>query len=93
MKITSFKVGQVLPSLSTTATVAQPRPMAFSHPSADHASALLTRLFRDFKGTIVLRLWNGTTLRLGKACLEESQAGYTLIFHARAVEEDRKSVV
>ena len=85
MKITSFKVGQVLPSLSTTATVAQPRPMAFSHPSADHASALLTRLFRDFKGTIVLRLWNGTTLRLGKACLEESQAGYTLIFHSPGV--------
>ena len=85
MKITSVEAGQLLPRLSTIATVTQPRPVVFSHPSADHASALLTRLFRDFKGTIMLRLWNGTTLRLGKACLDESQAGFTLIFHSPGV--------
>ena len=85
MKITSFKVGQLVPSPSATATLALPRPMAFSRRSADEASALLTRLFRDFHGSIVLRLWNGTTLRLGKACLEESQATFSLIFHSPGV--------
>ena len=85
MKTTSFKDGQLLPSLSATAKLARPRPSAFSHRSADQASALLTRLFRDFHGTIVLRLWNGATLRLGKASLEESHAGFTLIFHSPGV--------
>ena len=85
MKITSFKGGQVLPNLSTTATAALHRPMALPHHSADEASALLTRLFQDFNGSIVLRLWNGVTLRLGKTCLKESQAGFTLIFHSPGV--------
>ena len=43
---------------------------------------LLTRLFRNFHGLIVLRLWNGATLRLGNASLADSQAAFTLILHS-----------
>jgi cyclopropane-fatty-acyl-phospholipid synthase len=82
MKTTPFTAGQLAPSLSATTTVARPRPLAFPHRSADEASVLLTRLFRNFQGRIVLRLWNGTTLRLGHASLEDSQAAFTLIFNS-----------
>jgi cyclopropane-fatty-acyl-phospholipid synthase len=82
MKITSFKAGQLLPGLSATTTVARPGPLAFHHRSADQAAVLLTRLFRNFQGRIVLRLWNGTTLRLGHASLQDSQAAFTLIFNS-----------
>ena len=34
---------------------------------ADQASDLLKQVFRSFDGSVALRLWNGTTLRLGKA--------------------------
>ncbi len=85
MKTASFKVGQLVPNQNANAAVALPRAMAFSHRSADEASTLLTRLFRDFNGSIVLRLWNGVTLRLGKTCLKETQAEFTLIFHSPGV--------
>ena len=38
---------------------------AVAHTGADEASDLLKRLFRGFDGSLALRLWNGTTLRLG----------------------------
>ena len=85
MKINSFEVGHLAPNQSVTATVALPRPLVASHRSADEASVLLTRLFRNFNGSIALRLWNGATLRLGKASLQESHAGFTLIFHSPGV--------
>ena len=82
MKTTSFKTGQLAPSLSATASAARPRSLAFSDRSATEAAVLLTRLFRNFHGLIVLRLWNGATLRLGNASLADSQAAFTLIFHS-----------
>jgi cyclopropane-fatty-acyl-phospholipid synthase len=85
MKITPFEGGQVLPSQSTSTIGVRTTPMVFSLRSADEASALLRRLFRDFDGSIVLRLWNGVTLSLGKTCLKESQARFTLIFHSPGV--------
>jgi cyclopropane-fatty-acyl-phospholipid synthase len=36
-------------------------------PPTDQVAALLTRLFCRFDGNLALRLWNGTTLRLGNA--------------------------
>ena len=56
-------------------------PFAFSEQSADESALLLTRLFRNFQGSILLRLWNGSTLRLGKACQTSSRDAFTLIFH------------
>ena len=40
---------------------------ALSPRIADHAEDLLVRLFRGLDGTVLLRLWNGTLLTLGKA--------------------------
>jgi cyclopropane-fatty-acyl-phospholipid synthase len=54
---------------------------SFSKQSAQDAAILLGRLFRNFRGSIVLRLWDGSTLRLGKAGQEDSLHTFTLIFH------------
>ncbi len=56
-------------------------PFVFSKQNADEAALLLARLFRNFHGSILLRLWNGSTLRFGKACQAGSQDAFTLIFH------------
>ena len=54
---------------------------AVAHTGADEASDLLKRLFRGFDGSLALRLWNGTTLRLGKAGPHESDPPFTLVCH------------
>ena len=48
---------------------------------ADQASDLLQQLFRSFDGSIALRLWNGTTLRLGKAEPHAPDPPFTLVCH------------
>lgn len=50
--------------------------------SGDELSDLLKRLFRSFNGSLALRLWNGTTLRLGK---EKSEPQFTLVCHNPSV--------
>ena len=54
-------------------------PWAVPHRGADEVSDLLKRLFRGFDGSLALRLWNGTTLRLGKAGPDESEPPFTLV--------------
>jgi cyclopropane-fatty-acyl-phospholipid synthase len=51
---------------------------AAAHRGADQASDLLKQLFRSFDGSLALRLWNGTTLRLGKAAFDPP---FTLVCH------------
>ena len=48
-------------------------------PHADVVSDLLKRVFRSFDGSLALRLWNGTTLRLGNAGLNASAPPFTLV--------------
>ena len=38
-----------------------------AHQGTKHASGLLRRLFRDFDGSIAMRLWDRTMLCLGNA--------------------------
>ncbi len=45
-----------------------------STPPTDRVAAVLTRLFRHVDGTVGLRLWNGTTLRLGNHTKAPSSA-------------------
>jgi len=54
-------------------------PSGVPHRGADEASDLLKRLFRSFDGSLALRLWNGITLRLGKAGADESEPRFTLV--------------
>ena len=51
----------------------------------DDASDLLKRLFRSFNGSFALRLWNGTTLRLGKAGPDQPDPPFTLVFRNPSV--------
>ena len=48
-------------------------------PAVRQASRLLKQLFRSFDGSLTLRLWNGTVLRLGKVDPGESQPPFTLV--------------
>ncbi len=54
-------------------------PWGVPHQGTDQASDLLKRLFRGFDGSLALRLWNGTTLRLGKADPDGSEPPFTLV--------------
>ena len=49
------------------------------HRGTGEASDLLKRLFRSFDGSLALRLWNGTTLRLGRSGADESEPRFTLV--------------
>ena len=49
------------------------------HHGVKEASDLLTRLFRSFDGCLALRLWNGTTLRLGNARHDNPRPPFTLV--------------
>ena len=45
-------------------------PWAPPNRVADEAAALLKRLFLGFRGSLAMRLWNGTTLQLGRSTLD-----------------------
>ena len=52
-----------------------------AHRGAAEASGLLKRMFGGFDGSLALRLWDGTTLRLGKADPHASDPRFTLVCH------------
>jgi len=49
------------------------------------ASKLLKHLFGAFNGSLALRLWDGTVLRLGKTHADGSEPRFTLVFHDPSV--------
>ena len=51
----------------------------------DDASALLKRLFRSFDGSLAMRLWNGSTLRLGADAAHETEPPFTLVCRSPSV--------
>ena len=59
-------------------SLSEPRG-ATVHRGVDPTSNLLTQLFRGFDGSFALRLWNGTTLRLGNADLHAAAPPFTLV--------------
>ena len=65
----------------TGGSMSRHEPGAAAHRRADEASDLLKRLFRSFDGSLALRLWNGTTLRLGNAAPHASDPSFTLVCH------------
>jgi len=67
-------------SLATDAAAPRGTPAA-AHRGADQASRLLKRLFGSFDGSLAMRLWDGTTLRLGKAAAYGSEPRFTLVCH------------
>jgi cyclopropane-fatty-acyl-phospholipid synthase len=55
-------------------------PSVGAYRGADIASELLTRLFRNFQGTLALRLWNGAALSVGKIGPAARDPQYALVF-------------
>jgi cyclopropane-fatty-acyl-phospholipid synthase len=60
-------------------------PMPELHRGVQEASDLLKRLFRGFDGSLALRLWDGTTLRLGKAAHDDARPQFTLVCRSPSV--------
>lgn len=54
---------------------------AMVHRGLDQIPNLLTRLFRSFDGSLALRLWDGTTLTLGKGAAQAGEPPFTLVCH------------
>lgn len=53
-------------------------------PAIQDISILLSRLFQNVDGCIALRLWNGSTLRLGRLRQQSRPADFTLVCHSPA---------
>ena len=49
------------------------------HSGVQDASDLLKRLFRGFDGNLALRLWDGTTLRMGNPTHDDTLPEFTLV--------------
>ena len=61
--------------------MSEPMRVPWSSPrrGADAVSDLLKRVFCSFDESLALRLWNGTTLRLGKAGPDVTEPRFTLV--------------
>lgn len=59
--------------------------MPGSFRGTKEASDLLERLFRSFDGSLALRLWNGTTLRLGRSRAAMPEPPFTLVCRSPSV--------
>lgn len=59
--------------------------VAVPEAGARHASDLLQCLFRSFNGTLALRLWDGTALRLGRTAGGDATPGFTLMCRSQSV--------
>ena len=60
-------------------------PLAAPLQGTEQTSELLKRLFRGFDGSLALRLWNGTTLRLGRPGSDLPAPPFTLVCRSPAV--------
>ena len=60
-------------------------PLPLPLPGVNETSDLLKRLFRSFKGSFAVRLWNGATLRLGNLSPDERDLPFTLVCRNQSV--------
>ena len=67
------------------ATVPLIPPISVLDHGVQEASELLKRLFRRFDGRLALRLWEGTTLVLGNAEIDDAQPKFTLVCRSPSV--------
>ena len=72
-------------SRSATRAAAVRAPVSTADREADDVSDLLKRVFRGFDGNLAMRLWNGTTLRLGATGAGSSEPSFTLVCRSPSV--------
>ena len=70
-----FPIGELV---STPDAAAADRRLG-SLDGAHHAARLLHQLFSRFQGSLALRLWNGSVLKLGNAAAHASHPPFTLV--------------
>ena len=80
MKTSAIEAGELVSTRSSACAALSRAAAPVSHRGVDEASDLLKRLFRNFDEILALRLWDGTTLRLGKSGPEQPALRFTLVF-------------
>ena len=78
---TESALGSGSPATGQVSSANPPSALARYRGSAQ-ASDLLTRLFRRYPGSVNLRLWNGTTLRVGANAAGGADSPFTLVFRS-----------
>ncbi len=67
-------------SPTSTRAPAGAEPQSASYRGSEKAALLLQRLFRRYPGVLVLRLWDGTSIRAGTQDAGGPDSAFTLVF-------------
>jgi cyclopropane-fatty-acyl-phospholipid synthase len=73
------------PPATGSASAGTPQSVAARYRGSEQASDLLKRLFRRYPGSLNLKLWNGTLLRVGTTAAGGADSPFTLVFRSPEV--------
>jgi cyclopropane-fatty-acyl-phospholipid synthase len=73
-------LGKGSPARGQASTAPSPESALARFRGGEQARELLTRLFRRYPGSLDLRLWNGTTFRVGANAAGGPDSPFTLVF-------------
>jgi cyclopropane-fatty-acyl-phospholipid synthase len=73
------------PPATGPASAGTPQSVAARYRGSEQASDLLKRLFRRYPGSLNLKLWNGTVLRVGTTAVGGADSPFTLVFRSPEV--------
>jgi len=77
---TESALGSGSPTAGQVSRAAGPDGALARYRGSEQASDLLARLFRRYPGSLNLRLWNGTALRVGANAAAGADSPFTLVF-------------
>jgi cyclopropane-fatty-acyl-phospholipid synthase len=80
MHTESASLGSGSPTAGPVSNAACPEGALARYRGVAQASDLLARLFRRYPGSLNLRLWNGTALRVGTNAAGGADSPFTLVF-------------
>jgi cyclopropane-fatty-acyl-phospholipid synthase len=75
-------LGEGSPVTGQAATAPGPESALARFRGGEQARELLTRLFRRYPDSLNLRLWNGTTFRVGAKAASQDCSPFTLVFRS-----------
>ena len=79
MKTSAIEVGDLVRTRGSARATVSRAAAPVPNQGVDEAADLLKRLFRNFDGSLALRLWDGGTLRLGKSGPDRPAPLFTLV--------------
>jgi cyclopropane-fatty-acyl-phospholipid synthase len=77
---TGSALGSGSPATGQVSRAAAPDGALARYRGSEQAASLLARLFRRYPGSLNLRLWNGTALRVGANAAAGADSPFTLVF-------------